>query len=131
PSGKAASASPPLVGLLPERLSLHVERPWAVWNVVGIANWSDTEAVVGFDAREFGLDPRIAYHVVDLWSGAYLGLRVGGVELGSLAPHGLRLLSIHRDLGRPQTVGSTRHLLGDAMDLAGEDWNATTGVLTL
>ena len=103
PSGQSATALGPLVGLMPERLLLRVERPWATWWIVGIANWSDVPTPVHFNPTEFGLDAAARYHVVDLWTGDDLGLEAGSLELGSLAPHGVRLLSVHADLGRPQT----------------------------
>jgi alpha-galactosidase len=131
PSGQAASTLGPLVGLIPERLLLRVERPWGAWSIVGLANWSDVPMRVRFTPTEFGLDGSSSYHVVDLWTGDYLGLQQGTLDLGPLAPHGMRLLSVHADVGRPQTIGGTGHLLGDAMDLAGEVWDANTSVLTL
>ena len=41
----------------------------------------------------------------------------------------MRLLSVHRDLGRPQLVGSSFHLLGEAVELESETWEE--GVMTL
>jgi alpha-galactosidase len=131
PSGQAASPLGPLVGLIPERLLLRVERPWSTWSIVGLANWSDVPTRVRFTPTEFGLAGSSSYHVVDLWTGDYLGLQQGTLDLGPLAPHGMRLLSVHADLGRPQTIGGTGHLLGEAMDLADEVWDADTSVLTL
>src|SRR5207244_2072112 len=40
-------------------------------------------------------------------------------------------LSAHADLGRPQLVGSTLHLLGGAVELAGEVWSGDTLLVTL
>jgi hypothetical protein len=68
---------------------------------------------------------------VDLWTGEYLGHQSGRLELGELASHGMRVLAVHPSLGRPQTIASTGHLLGDAMDLASETWDAASSVLTL
>jgi alpha-galactosidase len=130
PSGRAAVAVPPMEGLLPERVHLRIERAWGTWAIVGIANWSDDARGVRFDPAEFGLAPG-EFHLVDLWSGQYLGRSSGPLDLGELPPHGMRLLSVHRDARRPQTVGSTGHLLGDAMDLALERWDADTATLTL
>jgi len=130
PSGQAARALGSLVNGMPPRLRLSMNRAWAAWYVVGIANWSDTEVRAVFDRREFGLEPG-AYHVVDLWSGAYLGQCNGQLDLDHLAPHGLRLLSVHAHGGRPMTIGSTGHLLGEAMDLAQEKWDEAPRVLTL
>jgi alpha-galactosidase len=131
PSGQAAVTGPLLEGLIPERLHLRVERPFGAWSVVGIANWSDGDVSVTFDARDFGLQTTDQYHLVDLWSGTYLGMSSQPVDLGQLPPHAMRLLSIHPERGRPQTVGGTGHLLGEAMDLADEVWDASTRTLTL
>jgi len=129
PSGVAADVRRPLLNRMPSRLHLQIDRPWATWSIVGVANWLDMPSAVRFDPPEFELDG--PYHVVDLWRGEYLGLHRGSLDLGTLEPHALRLLSIHPDLGRPQTVGSTGHLLGDAMDLAAEAWDPATRTLVL
>jgi alpha-galactosidase len=131
PSGQAAVTGPLLEGLIPERLHLRVERAFGAWSVVGIANWSDGDVSVTFDARDFGLQTTDQYHLVDLWSGTYLGMSSQPVDLGQLPPHAMRLLSVHPERGRPQTVGGTGHLLGEAMDLADEVWDASTRTLTL
>jgi alpha-galactosidase len=130
PSGQAAQAVGPLVGLMPEHLHLRIQRAWGSWSVIGIANWSDTPAAAVFDPRAFGLEAG-AYHVVDQWSGDYLGRHTGLLELGDLQPHAVRLLGVHPDVGHPQTIGSTGHLLGDAMDLVAETWHAASRTLTL
>jgi alpha-galactosidase len=131
PSGQPATTLGALVGLMPERLLLRVERPWGTWSIVGLANWSYVPMPARFTPTEFGLDGNSSYHLVDLWTGDYLGFKQGALDLGPLAAHGMRLLSVHADLGRPQTIGSTGHVLGDAMDLATEVWDAASGVLTL
>jgi hypothetical protein len=107
-----------------------VDRAWGSWSVVAIANWSDTLAAAVLDPRAFGLEAG-TYHVVDQWTGEYLGRHTGPLELGELEPHALRLLAVHPDLGRPQMIGSTGHLLGDAMDLESEAWDASSRTLTL
>jgi hypothetical protein len=58
-------------------------------------------------------------------------LHAAAVDLGVLPPHAGRLLAVHPNLGRPQTIGSTGHLLGDLMDLAVEEWDPATRILTL
>jgi alpha-galactosidase len=143
PSGQAATVGPPLVNRMPERLHLRIERPWGGWSVVGIANWRDEPARVAFEPSEFGLAPG-RYHLTDLWSGDYLGPaddpgvavppgsgELPARDLGELPAHGLRLLPVHADAGRPRTIGSTGHLLGDAMDLADEHWDPASRTLTL
>ncbi|HEX8968107.1 MAG TPA: glycoside hydrolase family 36 protein, partial [Chloroflexota bacterium] len=130
PSGVAAQATGPLFNFLPERLHLRIERPWGTWDIIALANWSETPRTVVFNPREFGL-PSGWLHLFDLWSGDYLGRDLDARELGELDPHGVRLLTVHPDLGRPQVVGSTGHLLGDAMDLTHAEWDAGRRTLKL
>ncbi len=130
PSGEAAVALPPLASLIPERLHLRVDRPWASWSIVGVANWSDRPVAASLRPGDFAPAAE-RYHVVDLWSGAYLGAASTAVELGTLAPHAMRLLSVHPAIGRPTTIGSTGHILGEMMDLEREEWDPLTRVLTL
>ncbi|HEY0582699.1 MAG TPA: glycoside hydrolase family 36 protein, partial [Chloroflexota bacterium] len=130
PSGVAARVCPPLHESMPERLVLRVKRTWATWHVVAVANWGDVTVPTYFDPFELGL-PAEPYHAFDLWRGDYLGRHSASLTLAPLAPHSLHLLSIHPDLGRPQTIGSTGHLLGPAQDLADEAWDAVTRELTL
>lgn len=132
PSGQAATASGRLVELMPSRLHLRVERPWANWSVVGLANWSDVPvASVTFEPAEWGLDGASPYHLVDLWSGAYLGATASAFELGSLDAHAVRVLAVTPAGERPQTIGSTGHLLGHLMDLADERWDPASRTLVL
>jgi alpha-galactosidase len=130
PLGRAAEALPPVVDDIPERLRLPIERPWGRWWIVGLANWADHERPARFDPADWGL-PDGAYHLVDLWSGTHRGPTRGPVDLGTLAPHGLHLLAVHPALARPHLVGSTGHLLGEAMDVEEERWDGRALTLAL
>jgi hypothetical protein len=115
-----------------ERLHLRVERDWGTVHLIGIANWSSAPAAKRLDLAEFGLEPSGRYHVVDQWSGTYLGIvGQGGVDVGVLPPHAVRLLSVREVLGRPQVVGTTGHLLGDVMDVDRVEWDAARGRLSV
>lgn len=122
PYGVAADVFPPLVDDIPEHIRLRVERPWGDCLIVGLANWSEEPRPVRFDPAEWSI-PWDAFHVVDQWSGAHQGPIQGSLALGVLEPHSLRLLVIYPHLGRPQVVGSTGHLLGDAMDVEATAWD--------
>jgi alpha-galactosidase len=129
-SGEAAEAFGPLFERVPQRLQLQVRRPWDEWSIVALANWRDDEAApLVFDPAEWQL-PVGPYHLFDLWDGTYHGKHRGPASLGALDPHSLRLLSVHRDLERPQIVGSTGHLLGEAMDVADARWDGRQLVVT-
>jgi alpha-galactosidase len=118
PLGVAADSAPPIVDGMPERLHLRIERAWDEWSIVGMGNWSPAPTRLVFDPTEWAaLPPR--YYAVDLWTGEHLGPLTGRVHLGAAPPHSLRLLSIHDAGGdRPRVIGSTGHLLGEAVDVA-------------
>jgi hypothetical protein len=126
PSGQAAEVSGALLNRIPARLQLPIRREWGDWSVVGIANWLDLPASMTFEPTDSH-----PYHATDLVRGEYLGRFSGPCDLGVLEPHAVRLLSVHPDRGRPQVVGSTGHLLGEAMDLQSEVWNPESMTLTL
>jgi alpha-galactosidase len=105
PSGRAATALPPLVHSIPERLVLHLSDS----TVIGVANWTDVASARVLRLADFALPPAV-YHVVDLWSGDYLGAVSDVLELGEVAPHGMRLLSLRTD--RAAVVTRTGHLFG-------------------
>jgi alpha-galactosidase len=127
PSGHAARALPPLVNAIPERLIAR----FGEHHVVGVANWSDAPRTAELQLTQVQLAPGV-YHVVDLWTGEYLGRVSDRIELGTLAPHAMRLLALRlQHLERPIIVGSTGHLLGAAMDVAREEWDSAARTLTV
>ena len=52
----------------------------------------------------------------------HFGPVVGTLTLVPTAAHGVRLLSVHTALNRPQVIGSTLHALGTAAHVANEVW---------
>lgn len=100
---------------------LSVRRAWEQWLVAALFNWTEAPQPITFDPSSWDI-PGLPYHLYDLWSGEHWGPVNGPVELGLTSQHGVRLLSVHADCGRPQLVGSTLHLLGGPVELAGESW---------
>lgn len=131
PSGEAAEPCGPGVGGVPTGMRLAVKRPWETWLVAGLFNWEDQTRPLVFDPAGWGLGDGRRYHLFDLWRGRHLGPFSGPTLLPPTPAHGVRLLSVHADLGRPQLVGSTFHLLGEAVELAEEAWADDTLVLSL
>jgi alpha-galactosidase len=127
PSGEAATPRGPVTNGLPAAMRLDVDRPWGRWAVAGLFNWTDAQRALEFDPAAWGVEG--TYHLFDLFTREHTGPRSGPMLLPPTAPHGVRLLSVHPDLGRPQLVGATFHLLGEAVELAAETWE--DGVLTL
>lgn len=125
PSDLRPEALPPLVDDAPQRVRLDVHRGWANWTIAGIANWTDAPRDAVYDPAEWDAAPS-AYYLVDLWSGEAVGPTSGPTDLGTLAAHELRLLSVHTAGDRPTAIGSTGHVLGEAMDVLDETWSDRT-----
>jgi hypothetical protein len=47
-----------------------------------------------------------------------------------IAPHSSLLLALRPSTSRPQVIGTTRHLVQGAVDVAGESWDATARTLS-
>ncbi|HEU0168014.1 MAG TPA: glycoside hydrolase family 36 protein, partial [Chloroflexota bacterium] len=121
PLGEAAQALPPYVDDMPSRLKLGVERPWGRWWLLGLGNWSESRVEAAFDPAEWDLPPA-SYHVVDLWASAHFGPATQ-LALPPLEPHAMHLLAVRPDLSRPRVLGTTGHILADAVDVAAEAWD--------
>ncbi|GIV95685.1 MAG: hypothetical protein KatS3mg057_0342 [Herpetosiphonaceae bacterium] len=131
PLGAAATPLGPYEDAMPTRMRLAVERPWESWLIAALFNWSDQPRAEVFDPATWSWPDDTAYHLFEFWSGKHSGPHTGAAALPEVPAHGVRLLQIHPDLGRPQMVGSTLHLLGGAVEIAEERWTGTMLELTL
>jgi len=95
----------------PSVLALVVERGWEIWRVAQVINWADEPRPMALDLDLLGVEGSPArHHVFDLFEERYHGLGKGVVELGTVPPHGSRLVAARSDLGRPQVVSTSFHL---------------------
>lgn len=101
---------------MPTRMKMEIQRPWEKWTIAAMFNPGDTEAECVFEPQEWGLDPQKKYHLFEQWEGRYVG------AVNDIPPHGVKVLSVHEDKGRPQLVGSTMHVLGNAVGIEDEKW---------
>ena len=108
-----------------------MNRQWETWHVATLLNWQDEAASAVFKPGEFGMDQTKQYHVFDQWEGKYYGKVTDAMILPTLKPHDAHVLSVHEDKGRPQIVGATMHLLGDAQRVVDESWENNTLKLSL
>jgi alpha-galactosidase len=131
PLGEAAIPSGPYVNGMATRLQLTVDRPWEHWRVVALFNWGNEVQSLLFDPADWDGIGDVPYHLFDIWTGQHWGPQRGAVKLESVPPHGVKLLAVHIDHGRPQLIGSTLHLLGGALEVADEHWQDNTLRLTL
>lgn len=125
PSGRAAVPVGPFTDGLPAALVLGGEPLRSGWDVVGLFNWNNAPLAAALDLEHLGLSRR-TFHLYDAWDGTHSGPTAGAARLPPIPPHGVRLAIVSPDLGRPQVVGSTIHLLGGALDVAEEHWAGST-----
>ena len=95
-----------------EILDLKVNAPAGVYDVAAVTNWRSwtTTRPLAF-ADKLGLSPRASYVVFDFWAQKLLGTFKGRMDV-TLEPHDTRVLFVHPYLGRPQLVGTSRHISG-------------------
>lgn len=108
----------------PSIFDLKVSRPEAgEWDVVALFNWSETEAkAFELSAKKLGLAEGGSWIVVDGSTGELLHRGDGLIKL-EVPTTACRVISIWPDLGRPQFVGTNRHLTQGAVDVKSVDWD--------
>jgi hypothetical protein len=112
----------------PEILDLKVNAQPGVYDVVGLTNWrSAMESRELHFAEKLGLNSNSSYIAFDFWNQKFLGVFKDRMTL-EIAPHDTRVLLLHPLLGRPQLIGTSRHISGSysILELA---WNATKNQL--
>jgi hypothetical protein len=109
---------------------LHLSRIWNLlvnkkseqWNVVGVINWEDSPQKISLPFEKLGLLPNQRYLVYECWEEQLLGEFQNRVEL-ELQPTSSKILSIHRQEGRPRVLSTSRHITQGAVDLKEIRWN--------
>ncbi len=115
---------------LPSIWNLRVEKEFEKWNVVGLFNWSNDESDVGVEAAQLGLSPAKTYVAYELWSDHYAGEFRNSCSF-KLRPTSSQILSIHEKSNRPFILSTSRHITQGAADLASEEWNPATRILSV
>lgn len=129
--GEAAEPHGPYVSGAATHLALRVRRDWENWLVTAMFNWHDEALPLDFDPSVYALAEGESYHLFDPWTEEHTGPVSGPVSMGITAPHGTRLVAMHSDLGRPQVVGTTLHVLAGAVEIAHETWERDSLTLEL
>lgn len=84
--------------------------------------------VLNFERAGFNSDSE--YLLFDFWKQKFLG-KIKGEHTVVLAPHSCQILSARTATGKPQLVGTDRHITMGGVELKDERWNSTTRRLTL
>jgi hypothetical protein len=109
----------------PEILDLKVNAKSGVYDVVGFTNWRSATASrkISF-ADKLGLGSGSSYIAFDYWRQKFLGVYKDGMEI-EIEPHDTRVVLLHPALGRPQMIGSSRHITG-AYSIEDQSWDGAT-----
>lgn len=125
----------------PELWDLVVDRGSRQWHVLGLFNWGlnkeigapDMEAeqtrdyVV--DLADLGLEPSATHLAFDAWNRTWDWIADGQVT-ETLDPRTSRVLILRPEPTEPAIVFTSRHLLGGAMEVTGETWDAGASTLS-
>jgi hypothetical protein len=109
----------------PEILDLKVSAASGTYDVVGVTNWrgQTLDRRLSF-SDDLGLERGARVVAFDFWGQRSLGVFTGDLPL-AVEPHDTAVVLLHPELGRPQLVGTSRHITG-AHSIASLEWDASS-----
>jgi hypothetical protein len=127
----------------PEVWSLAVEDFDEPYRILGLLNWGinrdltgwphtfleDGAREIGADGSEAGLDPSVTYLAFEFWTQEFLGEAVGGFSM-TVPARTPRVVALRPSRGRPQFLGSNRHVLGGVGVIRSVTWDPGARTLT-
>jgi hypothetical protein len=114
----------------PELFTLHIQKAWDAWWLVGYFHWQeDAEARRDLAVSRLGLDPQKSYLVYTFWPQRLLAETSDRVPL-QFAPASVHLLAIHEKRGVPQVLSTDRHYTQGALELEDVHWDAAQATLS-
>jgi hypothetical protein len=113
----------------PEIFALQVKRPFGEWLVLGVFSADENAPVEKVIPLErLRLDPSKTFVAYDFWKQQFHGELREKLQL-KLEPSSCIVLAIHEKRGTPQVIGSDRHVLQGAVELADVAWDPATSTL--
>jgi hypothetical protein len=115
--------------------SVRRERPPGTWVVEGaprwwtaaLVNWDEDPREVTVPLATLGISGR-KFAAYDVWRDTPLPDLTTSLAL-HLSPHSATTVAIRAALARPQVIGTTRHVVQGAVDIAEENWETATRTL--
>lgn len=121
----------PNTGLAGRPLDLFENMPARVWQltdgkrqVAGLFNWDASQAATAkVTVAQLGFNETDGEFIgLDYWSGKLVPIR-GGVVTAELPPSGCSVIAVAKTLGRPQLLGTSRHITQCFVDVGDDRWN--------
>jgi len=123
PYGEAARPLDLFEGLACPRIwHLHVKVDWGEWEVVGVFNLDEEDAIVKVDFKDLGLDERKEYAVFEFWDEKPLGEHQRGITL-PVKGLSVKVLAIREILDLPIVLATDMHLTQGAVELNSVKWD--------
>jgi hypothetical protein len=112
----------------PEILDLKVNAKSGVYDVVGMTNWRGETVTRELSlVDKLGLEPGARYIAFDFWTQKLFGVFKDRMKV-EIEPHDTRVFLLHPLLGRPQLMGTSRHITG-AYSILDLKWDASKNSL--
>jgi Melibiase/Alpha galactosidase C-terminal beta sandwich domain len=112
----------------PEVLDLKVSAVSGTYDVVGVTNWRSAAITRRLSfAGDLGLRGASGYVAFDFWGQKPLGVFTNAMDL-EVEPHDTRVVLLHHLRGRPQLIGTSRHITG-AHSVEALAWDAGSRTL--
>lgn len=125
----------------PEMLHLKADREGREWHVLGLFNWGRNRDIGGaweegagprtltMDLSDLGMDPAKKTLAFNAWDRDWAWIENGTVD-ETLPTHSTRVLVLREEPTEPAVVFTSRHLLGGAVEVHDEEFNAGLATLT-
>ena len=97
------------------------------WWTIVVVNWEDEPLDVSLPLAALGVQGA-TFDTYDVWRDAPVADVKGSLTL-TLEPRTARTVAIRSATARPQVIGTTRHVVQGAVDVAEETWDPTTRTL--
>jgi hypothetical protein len=97
------------------------------WWTVALVNWDDGARELTVPLHALGIVGK-RFTAYDVWEGTPLPDLTDKIS-AKLEPHSGLTVAIRPALARPQVIGTTRHVVQGAVDVAEEVWDAKTSTL--
>ena len=97
------------------------------WWTVVVVNWEDEPLDLSLPLAALGIKGA-RFDAYDVWRDAAVTDLKDGLTV-SLEPRSARTIAIRPAAARPQVIGTTRHVVQGAVDVADETWDPTTRTL--
>jgi len=97
------------------------------WWTVALVNWDDEPRDLSLSLGSLGVNGG-PWHAYDVWADVPLSDTTERLST-SLPPHAVWVVALRATVARPQIIGTTRHVVQGAVDIASETWDAAKRTL--